>query len=62
MYEFVCSGCRANYAGKTERTLFEKNVEHTWSDKDSVVTIHLNECNGVHYVFNIAILDPITIV
>ena len=42
VYEFVCPGCSANYVGKTERTLFERNVEHACSGKDSV-NIHLNE-------------------
>ena len=28
------------------------------SDKDSVVNIHLNECNGVQHMFNIAKLTP----
>ena len=28
VYEFACPGCSANYVGKTERTLFERNVEH----------------------------------
>ena len=50
MYEFVCPGCSPNYVGKTERTLFERNVEHAWNDKDSVVNIHLNECNGVQHM------------
>ena len=58
MYEFVWPGCSANYDGKTERTLFERNVEHAWSDKDSAVNIHLNECNGVQHMFNIAKLTP----
>ena len=47
VYEFVGPGCSVNYVGKTERTLFKRNVEHAWSDKDSAVNIHLNECNGV---------------
>ena len=42
MHEFASPGCRANYVGKTERTLFERNVEHAWSDKDSVVNKHLS--------------------
>ena len=58
VYEFVCPGCSANYVEKTERTLFERNVEHAWNDKDSVVNIHLNECNGVQHVFNITKLTP----
>ena len=58
MYEFLYPGCSANYVGKTERTLFERNVEHAWNDKDSVVKIHLSECNGVQHIFNIAILTP----
>ena len=58
MYEFACPGCSANYVGKTERTLYERNVEHAWNDKDSVINIHLNECNGVQHMFNIAKLTP----
>ena len=54
VYEFVCPRCSANYVRKAERTLLERNVEYAWSDKDSVVNIHLNECNGVQHMFNIA--------
>ena len=32
VYEFVCPGCNADYVGKNGRTLFERNVEHAWSD------------------------------
>ena len=49
----MCPGCNANYFGKTER-----NVKNAWNDKDSVVNIHLNECNGVQHMFNIAKLTP----
>ena len=49
----MCRGCSANYVGKTE-----KKIEHAWNDKDSVVNIHLNECNGVQVMFNIAKLTP----
>ena len=48
----------ANYVGKNERTLFERNVEHAWNDKDIVVNIHSNECNGVKHMLNIAKLAP----
>ena len=58
VYGSVCPRCSANYVGETERTLFERDVEHNWSDKDSVVNIHLNECNGVQHMFNIAKLTP----
>ena len=43
MHEFVCPGYSTNYDGKSERTLFEGNVEHAWSEKGSIVNIHLNE-------------------
>ena len=58
MYDFVCPGCSANYVGKIERNLFERNVEHAWNDKDSVFNLHLNECNGVQRMFNVAKLTP----
>ena len=49
VYEFVCPEYNANYIGKTEKTLCEGNVEHTWSDKDSFVNINISECNGVQH-------------
>ena len=58
VYEFVCPRCSANYVGKTGRTLLERKVEHAWSNKDSAVNIHLNECSGVQHMFNIAKLTP----
>ena len=44
------------------RKLREIIKKYTWNDRNSIVDIHLNECNGVQYVFNIVILDPLTIV
>ena len=38
--------------------LFERNVEHAWNDKDSAVSIHLNEYNGVQHMFNITKVTP----
>ena len=35
-----------------------KKIEHAWNDKYSVANIHLNECNGVQHMFNIAKLTP----
>ena len=58
VYEFACPGCSANYVGKTERTLFERNVEHAQNNKDRVANIHLNECNGIQHMFNITKLAP----
>ena len=54
----MCPGCSANCVGKTESTLYETNVEHAWNDKDSVINIHLNECNDVPHMFNIAKFSP----
>ena len=28
VYKFTCPGCGSNYVGKTERTLYERCVEH----------------------------------
>ena len=33
VWDFSCPGCGANYIGKTERTLYERTVEHAWTDK-----------------------------
>ena len=38
MYEFVCLGSSSNYVWKTERTLFERNVEHLVITKIELLT------------------------
>ena len=58
VYEFTCPGCGANYVGKTERTLYERCVEHAWSDQNSVVKNHLDQCVEVQYLLNITSLGP----
>ena len=37
VYKFVCPGCSAYYIGKTEKTLFERNVEH--AQKKTIVLL-----------------------
>ena len=44
------------FVGKTERTKFERNFEHVYNDKDSVVKIHLIAM--VSDIANIAKLIP----
>ena len=56
VYNFSCRGCGANYIGKTERTLYERTVEHAWTDNNSAVYKHLNDCTGVQHLFDIASL------
>ena len=47
----------ANYMGKTERTLYERTVEHAWTDNNSAVYKHLNDCTGVQHLFDIVPLQ-----
>ena len=58
IYESMYLKCSANNAGKTEKTLFERNVGHVWKNKYSVVNIHLNQCNGVLHMFDLTYLTP----
>ena len=58
MYEFTCPGCGANFVRKTERTLYERCLEHAWSDQNSVVKDHLDQCLEVQYLLNITSLGP----
>ena len=55
-YDFSWSGCGANYIGKIERTLYDRTVEHAWTDNYSAVYKHLNDCTGVQHLFDIASL------
>ena len=58
VYEFRCPGCGANYVGTTERPLYERCVEHAWSDKNSIVKNHLDQCSEVQYLLSITNLGP----
>ena len=48
IYEFFSHGCPGNYDGKTKKTFHERNCEHAWADKDSVINNHLDECNSTY--------------
>ena len=54
--DFSCHGCGANYTCKTELILYERTVEHAWTDNNSAVCKHLNDCTGVQHLFDIASL------
>ena len=58
VYEFTYPGFVRTYAGKTERTLYERNVEHSWRDQNSFVKNHLDHCVEVQYLLNITSLGP----
>ena len=53
---FSCPCCGANYIGKTERTLYERKVEHAWTDNNSAVYKHFDDCTGVQHLLVIASL------
>ena len=57
VYEFHCPGCKANYIGETERTLFERTLEHGWSNKDKVVYRHLDNCEHFQHLFSLSKFD-----
>ena len=56
VYEFTCPGCGANNVRKTERTLYERCIEHAWSDQNSLVKNYFGQCVEVQYLLNITSL------
>ena len=57
VYHFNCPGCCASYVGKTQRTLHERCIKHTLSDKDSAVRAYINECDGIKHIKNLKFLN-----
>lgn len=53
IYQFSCPGCNTQYIGKTERPLYERTLEHAWSDKNSAIRKHIDTCNGVAHIIGI---------
>ena len=59
-YKFMYPGCCANYVRKTETKVFERNVKHSWSDKDIVTSkINVNGYVGVKQMLERASLTPL---
>ena len=58
VYEFTSPGCGANYLGKTKRIFYERCVEHAWSDQNSIVKNHLDQCAEVQHLLDITSLVP----
>ena len=54
VYDFSSPGCGANYIGKTIRTLYERTVAHAWTDNNSAVYKHLDDCTAVQHLPDIA--------
>ena len=52
-YDFVCTGCSANFVGKSENTFNERTRKHAWTDKDSVINNHLHECEVTKHLFRL---------
>ena len=44
VHEFTCLGCGANYVRKIERALYERCVDHAWSDQNSIEKNQLDQC------------------
>ena len=57
VYHFNCPGCCTSYIGKTQRTLHERCIEHAWSDKESAVRAHINECDIIKLMKNLMFLN-----
>ena len=46
-------GCSKSYTGKTQKTLFERIIEHAFEDMNSAVYSSINNCDGVKYLDNL---------
>ena len=55
IYEYSCPGCAHTYVGKTTNTLFNRTQQHGWSQKDSSVKKHFDNC--VHWKELVAFLQ-----
>ena len=52
VYQFTCPCCNSSYIGKTERTLYERTMEHA-RDKDSAICYHLNNCEKYQHLLSL---------
>ena len=59
VYDFSCPRCGANYICKTERTLYERTVEHVWTANNRAVYKHLGHWTGVQHLLDIVSLHSL---
>ena len=52
VYDFSCPGCGTNYISKTERTLYERTIEHAWM----IITVLLTNISTTAQVSNICLI------
>ena len=45
--------------GKTERSLHERCIEHSWSDKVSAVRTHIDECECIKHIKKLMLMNPL---
>ena len=57
IYQYTCPGCAKSYVGKTENTLFNRTKQHGWSQKDSAVCKHFDECSAWKEVVDLFQID-----
>ena len=57
VYQYTCPGCAKSYVGKTENTLFNRTKQHGWSQKDSAVCKHFDECSAWKEVVDLFQID-----
>ena len=57
VHEFSCPGYKANCIDKTNRTLFERTLDHGWINNEKIVYQHLNNCEHLKYFCTISIYD-----
>ena len=46
IYKYTCPGCNSAYIGKTENTLFNRTKQHGWTQTDSAIRKHFNDCEA----------------
>ena len=57
IYNYACPGCKSSYIGKTDNTLYNRTKEHGWSQKDSAIFKHFNNCKAWKDIVDIFQMD-----
>ena len=57
VYDFSCPGCGTNYISKTERTLYERTIEHAWM----IITVLFTNISTTAQVSNICLILRLSI-
>ena len=61
IYRYSCPGCNSAYIGKTENTMFNRTKQHGWTQPESAIRKHFDQCHSWKEIVGVFQMDGLEI-